>query len=410
MTSVRHKPGFTIVELLVVVLAITLLLAALLPSIARAQGASGVQQSMSNLTTLGVAHILYALDWDGRQVTWVKDDLGVYGGDVMDYNDAVGFCVDYYPPECQPPISAGRGCSGITWAFWPHQSNRIMLQPINFPGPPNDSSFVDGFGHWRVPNAKTFHDYVYGRYHDPVFYAPDDTVVLERLEGCLDTPCEFNADAYGDDFFECQPGFSSYALSPAAMFHPDVMRPNAAGGWQSPSALDHGYESPGLFQASYPDLKTLMIEHNWVQSPPAECNPVFSGCEPYWFNHGIGSTPVTLFYDGSVRLLPNTEVFTADQQVLKSTGGIDGLWHRGTSFGQDGYFIADGFDGTPLSHHVLTTDGILGRDTLAGALPGPMAAKRIKRRLQASFQTPDPAPRTIVWELFMFEPAPGDEP
>ncbi len=32
-------------------------------------------------------------------------------------------------------------------------------------------------------------------------------------------------------------------------------------------------------------------------------------------------------------------------------------------------FIDTGFDGVPLSHHVLTTDGILGRDTLGGASP-----------------------------------------
>jgi len=34
-----------------------------------------------------------------------------------------------------------------------------------------------------------------------------------------------------------------------------------------------------------------------------------------------------------------------------------------------GYQIDNGFDGVPLSHHVLTTDGILGRDTLGGASP-----------------------------------------
>jgi hypothetical protein len=78
---------------------------------------------------------------------------------------------------------------------------------------------------------------------------------------------------------------------------------------------------------------------------------------------------VTLFYDISVRLLPNSEVYASDQQVLKQTDGQDGLWHRGTPFAEAGYFITEGYDGTPLSHHVLTTDGILGRDTLGGAIP-----------------------------------------
>ena len=155
------------------------------------------------------------------------------------------------------------------------------------------------------------------------------------------------------------------------------MRSNAAGGWQNPWNIINGHESPGLFQAMYPDLKTQMIEHHWLQGPPADCNPDFDGpwgigfegCEPYYFNHGINSSPATLFYDGHVRLLPNTEVLLADLQVLKDTGGVDGLWHRGTSFGEDGYFIQYGLDGVPLSHHILTTDGIMGRDTLGGMSP-----------------------------------------
>ena len=97
------------------------------------------------------------------------------------------------------------------------------------------------------------------------------------------------------------------------------------------------------------------------------CNPVFFGCEPYYFNAGIDSSPVTLFFDGHIRLLPNSEALFADLQVLAQTGQVDGLWHRGTPFGTSGYFIDEGFDGVPLSHHVLTTDGILGRDTLGGA-------------------------------------------
>ena len=44
-----------------------------------------------------------------------------------------------------------------------------------------------------------------------------------------------------------------------------------------------------------------------------------------------------------------------------------GLWHNGTPFGQDGYFISDGWDAsTNTSFHVLTTNGIQGRDKLGG--------------------------------------------
>ncbi len=122
----------------------------------------------------------------------------------------------------------------------------------------------------------------------------------------------------------------------------------------------------------YPDLKTQMLEHSWVQDPPAPCNPAnavgtgtFGACFPYYFNQGIDSAPVTLFYDGHVRLLPNQEVLIADQTVLEQSGGESGLWHRGTPMGTGGYYIEAGYDGTPLSHHILTTFGILGRDTLS---------------------------------------------
>jgi hypothetical protein len=182
-------------------------------------------------------------------------------------------------------------------------------------------------------------------------------------------------------------------MSPAAMFNPEVMRANADGGWQDPWSFDLGFQAPGLFQAQYPDLKTLVIEHHWVQDRPTECNPNLEGgfgsvypCEPYYFNHGLDSQPVTLFYDGHVRLLPNAEVLAADQQVLKQTGGTDGLWHRGTPMGEAGYFIDFGFDLVPLSHHVLTTDGILGRDTLGGAIPA--SAERLRRNWVAPAPSP----------------------
>jgi hypothetical protein len=357
MRTARNPSGFTIVELLVVALILVILLVVAVPSIARTSTSAGIQQSMSNLTMMSLAHVLYAADWEGRQVTWTRDDLGVYDGDVQAYPD-------------HPSIDAGLGPdAGGDWVMWAYRANagnRGMLQPIGFPVGPG----YDYWGHFRIPNSRPFHDYLSGRYQDWVYFAPNDTIVVDPLEPwCLDEPPEFVA--YPSD---CNPAWSSYCFSAAAMYHPDVWRANAAGGWQAPWDLDHGYESPGLFQATYPDLKTHMLEHSWLQNSPGLCNIHFTGCEPYYFNHSIDSAPVTLFYDGSVRLLPNTEVLAADQQVLDQTNGVDGLWHRGTPFGSGGYLIGYGYDSVPLSHHVLTTDGILGRDTLGGAAPAPLAA------------------------------------
>ncbi len=363
MRTVRNPSAFTIVELLVVGLILAVLLVVAVPSIAGARTSAGVQQSISNLTVISLAHVLYAADWDGRQVTWTRDDLGVYDGEVQAY------------PQ-YPPINAGLGpTSGGTWLMWAYRAtsaNRAMLQPICFPGGPGGAEY---WGHFRIPNSRPFHDYLSGRYQDRVYFAPNDTIIVDPLEPCLDEPPEFVA--YPSS---CNPAWSSSCFSAAAMYHPDVWRSNAAGGWQAPWDLDHGYESPGLFQAAYPDLKTHMLEHSWLQNSPGECNPHYTGCEPYYFNHSIDSAPVTLFYDGSVRLLPNAEVLSGDFQILGQTGGVDGLWHRGTPFGANGYLIDVSYDFVPLSHHILTTDGILGRDTLNGASPIPYAAPAEPRR------------------------------
>jgi len=364
----KPKTGFTITELLIVILVVSISTSLLLPALAKTNGDSMLQESMSNLMTLSVAHVMYAADFNGRQVTFAVDDLSQYGS-LANYNSANG-CSDYFDPGCIPPIIAGWGESfggtvGI-YAYWLSSPGHYWaVNPMGFPG----GQGVEAFGNFRIGNAKRIHDYVNGRFYDPTFYAPKDTFPMAEIEPAFDDPFEFPTDFN-------PPTWISYAMSPASMYHADVMRSNAAGGWQDPWSIDNAFESPGLFQATYPDLKTHIIEHNWLQNPPADCNPACpcgsfddGKCTPYYFNHSIDSSPASLFYDGHIRLLPNTEVYAADQQVLKDTGGIDGLWHRGTSFGIDGYFIPYGFDDVPLSHHILTTDGIMGRDTLGGMSP-----------------------------------------
>ncbi len=74
MAPNRRTLGFTIVELAVVMLVIVILLAAAVPVVAGAAGNAGVQQSMSNLVAQSAAHLLYAADWNGRQVTHNPDD------------------------------------------------------------------------------------------------------------------------------------------------------------------------------------------------------------------------------------------------------------------------------------------------------------------------------------------------
>ncbi len=53
---------------------------------------------------------------------------------------------------------------------------------------------------------------------------------------------------------------------------------------------------------------------------------------------------------------------SADRRHDRQTGR--GLWSRDTPFQEDGYFIADGYDFAETSFHILTTEGIRGRDIL----------------------------------------------
>ena len=370
MHKQNRSRGFSITDLVIVLSVIALLLALALPVLGRLRSTSGIEVSLDNLVTIGVAHAIYADDWDGRQFTVSRDDFGMFGYSVQQYMKSRG--------SYSIPLGWSQG---IPWLFTA-TSCSSCFEPI---------SFNTGFGSFRILNfPKGFHDYVNGRVYDPVFYAPNDTVIIEAVESAFDDPDEL---VLIDGIPVVH--VPSYALSPAAMFHPQVMRASSAGGFQNPWNLADGFASPPLAGAEYPDLKTHMIEHSWVQDPPAECNPAFLGCQPFYFNHGIDSMPATLFYDGHVRLLPNAEVLAADQQILKQTGGVDGLWSRDTPLGANGYFIEFGYDGTPLSHHVLTTDGILGRDTLGPGLR-PLLARKKRRpvRWQRFIVAPEP---TVVW-------------
>ena len=109
-----------------------------------------------------------------------------------------------------------------------------------------------------------------------------------------------------------------------------------------------------------------------------DCNPAFQpgsydGCEPYYFNASADSTPIALFYDGHTEGIGFLEAVQADRKLRAQTlpsGFSYGTWSRDTDMGPAGYFGTDDYDATyspgseACSFHVLTTDGILGRDKI----------------------------------------------
>ncbi len=355
------RKGFTIIELLVVVSIIALLVGMLLPAIGKARDNARVNVSKSNLRQLGVAHKTYAADWSDRHLTYVRDNLGQYGGNVRVYADAIYGGSDGL--DSHPPLMAGLGYTSDgdyrVWALWANLGNNIFFQPINFPGPPNDCSGCDAWGWFRFgAHAKAFHDYLGGKYFDPVLFAPKDHGLLETLAPCFEVPGEFVAIPTDCNTFD-----SSYCFSAAGLFNPVVFSDNGEGVyWNAPWEMAAGYRVPSFGQVTYPTLKTHMVEHQWLQNAKLSCNSAFFGCEPYYFNHSFQSTPVTLFYDGSVRLMGILEAMSSDRRHERQAGY--GLWSRDTPFGLDGYLIGDGYDFAETSYHVLTTDGVRGRDTV----------------------------------------------
>lgn len=360
----RLRTGFTLVETTVSLVTGTLTLACALAMAAVLDEEGGISVSQSNLITLGGAHELYSNDHDGRVFSLSPDDYGAYVN-----------CADYIENRgCIEPLMLGWGSSesgscdcAYQWGYWiDHQqlcesvgtcANAVMTTPFDF---------QMRIGAFRVPNCEQFNAYVNGGYYDSTYFAPLDTLTHERASPMLDQCCGFTYDP------EIGLIWPSYAFSPAAMWDPGVLRSNADGGYQAPHSYDESHRAPQVNQASYPELKSLLFEHNWNHGQPGLFNPLFAGENtPYYFNHGRDARPLTCFFDGSVRMLPTGVAADDDARIIKQTGGLDGLWHRDTDIVEIGYYSLQSHDGVHVSHNILTTDGILGRDVLSTIVRDP---------------------------------------
>lgn len=353
-SSVR---AFTIIELLVVVSIIALLVGILLPAIGKARDQAQLTKSQSQLKQIGTAHIIYAAEYADRQFTLCNDNLSQYGNRttaLANFGTQTG-----YP---HPPVILGYGQGGI-WSLVQSVGN---LTPYDFP---------TNFGSFRLPNARQLSQYINGRFYDPIFYAPKDSAVMASVERWLERADEYTSSAVTNG-----QKWSSYIMSPAAMFGTEVFGLNKTTDqyFTDPWTLPGGFRSPGLSQATYPDLKTHMLEHHWLQARKKLCNPGFvngpyDGCQPYFFNHSQESAPVTLFYDGHIAMGGQRDAISANKRVAVQNGRPNdgGLWsihtpNAGTynDYSNGGYYMNLGLDWTSTSYHVFTIDGIKGRDYL----------------------------------------------
>jgi len=382
--------AFTIVELLVVISIIALLMGILLPAVSAARDQARQTVSKANLRNLATAHANYAAEWNDRQFTLCYDNLSALGSTayqaLVQYREMVG--QEHQPLILGWAVDRTTGDYGL-WRFFVHQPGfECLVQPIVFE---DDQYGKEGFGYFRVPNVKQFNQYVSGRYYDPVFFAPKDTIVYSFVRPTFEDPAEFTpSGAYGGDVVS-RIAWPSYCLSPAALFSPAVMRCPERGGWQDPWGIPWteqymagAFRAPSMSQAKYPALKTHMLEHHWLQNHRTECNPNWSGggydgCEPYYFNHGYESAPFALFFDGHVEIVGVSQAIAADSRMCRQTGSdpedpdASGLWSRDTPLGgiktedgpEGGYFMDLSYDNLAYtSFHILTTDGIRGRDII----------------------------------------------
>ena len=358
----RPSRAFTIIELLVVVSIIALLIGILLPAIGKAREQAKLTQSQANMRNLAAAHATYSSEWNDRQITFCDDNLSRYGASEQTaYLAYKAQNLEDHPPMILGWASNDAGQS-VLWGYWmDHPGNWGLCQPIGFPGGPGH---LVGFGSFRMANCRQLNQYVSGRYYDPVFFAPKDKAPWAAIEGCLDDPGEFCIAAGTVDTY-----WTSYCLSPAAMFSPDVMgNTQQTIGWQDPWSLPAGFRSPAMSQVLYADLKTHMAEHHWLQNSRMDCNPGFAGgtydgCEPFYFNAGWESVPVTLFYDGHIEGLGVREAEMASSRNFVQAGYQ--LWQNEIpGWMEDGYFSDLAYDWSNTSYHILTSDGIRGRDKL----------------------------------------------
>jgi len=351
--------GFTIAELLVTIAIAVIVTALIIPALGAGRSRSRELVSLSNLKTLAGAHAAYGVDWGDRQFTHMPDNMAQSNGTYGSYVVLFG---------CPSSVVLGFGgtfpeSSSIgNWGYWvPCASgiwaaNFTLLWPMPFG---SVGGGTPGFGMWRFQNVVGLNEYVGGRFMDPAFYAPADSLAMSVVGPGLESPNPFT---FVVSKFEAT--LSSFVSSPAAMYHPGVFGGDD-GLFKSPYDFTEASVAPTVAQCAHPALKTRLTEYRWLQAP-AFTAPLASP-EGAFFNLGADSEPMTLFFDGHTAGLSVRKVL-ADNDIVVNGGGAK-LWMdseitEGPWAGYEGFYSNLAIDDTRTSFHVFTRGGILGRDVI----------------------------------------------
>ena len=389
-TNSKKRHGVTIIDVTVLLSTMTSITSVLLVAGPSVQDDAMVTRSGSNLRNLAVSNDTYAIDWANRQFTAVPDDIGIVGGNSTFYSQEVG---------CMEQLIAGEDAQGEIWGWWrggglcrdQYPGDQVTWEacferlylPMDFDRP--------SLGSFRLPTLMAFNAYVGDRWYDPVFWAPKDAVSLDLAKTMFDQDSGFGfTEKTLPGTWEDLPplggeggiALSSYVWSPAAMYHPTVFDKC---GFNDPSRIPIAYKSPATTQCKFPSLKTRMIEYHWLQNAPGTPSRFKHEGDPTWlFSQGLSSMPAMCFFDGHVDTITITQMVVSDTLIREMSEGAaligkgpcegykvplnewqNGLWSRDTPLGAGGYFSAEAIGGVSTGAHVVTTDGIRGRDVVS---------------------------------------------
>jgi len=126
------KRAFTLIELLVVIAIIAILAAILFPVFAQAKAAAKKTASLSNVKELGLAHMMYANDYDDTFASsWAKEFAGDFSFFVQPYMKNLNILTN--PDRQIAPTSLVGACDGNdAWGSW-HFNIGGVDNPTNLP-------------------------------------------------------------------------------------------------------------------------------------------------------------------------------------------------------------------------------------------------------------------------------------